>query len=390
MTETYLITFKPVGRFYFGTSRSFADDFFARSSRFPTQTTILGTLRYNLLKARNLLDNLLRYPREINDEVKNLTGESEMKNISDEINSKNYFGIIKKISPVFICHQPNDLLFPHNFYFPVPYDVIYVRDKDGSKTIIGIEQIRFSRNMDNNNLITSVVIKTKEQPAELLGGNIFWDSYLNKKHLSLVNTLKYNDVFIEDSQPGIERGIGLESNRKTLNEKYYIKKDFRMQKDFSFGVIVHFKEAPPIESEDVFLGGERSLFRMMLTKIDNNNIGIPNDHMIMRKIIDENNFGDFDGSVKTSFSNDEAIIFLSPFFGEGYLKGVEHSVIEEMYSPRMLSRYNIKTNTFNVIPSRSVIYPSNELLINKVFAIPKIIGYNFALKFKYEVKDEPL
>jgi CRISPR/Cas system CMR-associated protein Cmr3 (group 5 of RAMP superfamily) len=57
MSVPYLITFKPYGRFYFGTSQSFGEGFYAMSSMFPTQTTILGAIRATILSQHDLLDH---------------------------------------------------------------------------------------------------------------------------------------------------------------------------------------------------------------------------------------------------------------------------------------------------------------------------------------------
>lgn len=378
MSEKYLIIFNPVGRFYFGTSQSFTDSFFARSSKLPTQTMLLGCLRHTLLKQNRLLDAELRYPRSVDDSVKNLTGEAAMKSIMETVNDGNYFGIIKKISPVFICHLPSGHLFPRNFYFPVPYDVVFKRhdvllDASGKKKIAGIEKIQFEKVSE----YYSVKNRTKESTANLFGGDLFWNHYFSAKELSILNTFKEDEIFIEDSQPGIGR-----KDRQTVKEKYYIKKDYRMHKEFSFGIIAHFSKTPPLENDDVCLGGERSLFRMTLTKIDEKHISVLNSHVIMKRLLSLNDYGDFDGSSKVNMANTSALVFISAFFGIGTIDGTIQCVLNNIYSPRMLQYKGKKTNTFNVIPSRTVIYSSGSLSVNKIFPISKLIGYNFVLKFK--------
>ncbi|MEW6654461.1 MAG: CRISPR-associated protein Cmr3, partial [Bacteroidota bacterium] len=57
MNKFYLITFTPLGRFYFGSANSWGESFYATSLKFPTQTTILGCLRRTMLKQKGLLDN---------------------------------------------------------------------------------------------------------------------------------------------------------------------------------------------------------------------------------------------------------------------------------------------------------------------------------------------
>ncbi len=379
MNHVYLITFEPAGRYYFGTSQSFADSFYARSSLLPTQTMLLGCLRYTILKQKNLLDKEMRYPKSI-DEVQTLTGEAKMTSISDTVESGNYFGIIKKISPVFVCRQPKGQLFPQNFYFPVPFDVIYIRDNNrrdetGNKEIIGVERILFEKVTN----YFSVRKRTKEYTADLYGGNLFWKNYIDGINLNLTDTFKKEKIFTEDSHPGIRRYDG----RKTEESAYYIKKDFRLKKEFSLGIIVHCSQEFPLNEseEDVYLGGERSLFRMKLTKIDDKNIGVLNAHIIIKGFLDENYYGDYDGSKQFNDAGSKGIVFLSPFFGKGKIRTFEHSVINHIYSPRILQFRGGKTNTFNVIPDGSVLYLNNKLPATDIFNIPKLIGYNYAIKF---------
>jgi len=389
MAETYLITFKPVGRFYFGTSQSFSEGFFARSSHFPPQTTLLGALRFSLLKQNNLLDGGNRYPKKngagVVDDVKKLTGEASMQSINEEVGSGNYFGTIKKISPVFICQQKTGDPFPKDFFFPVPFDVIYKRyenerDENGEKKIIGLERIFVNEYSDKSGIYSAK--RTKEFSADSLGNNLFWETYFNNNNLELSHTIRYKEVFVDDSQPGISREReNIATKRTAIEGKFYIKKDYRLHKDFSFGIVVHFTQEFNLKNDDVFLGGERSLFKMTFIKINEQNIGVLQNHSIMKRFLGEKDFGDFDGSKKINLEKESKLVFISPFFGAGKIDGVAHSVINEIYSPRMIGADSRKTDTYNVIPSRSIIYTNGVLKIENTFPMPKLMGYNFAIKF---------
>jgi CRISPR type III-B/RAMP module-associated protein Cmr3 len=139
MSIPYLIKFKPYGRFYFGTPQSFGESFYAISSMFPTQTTILGTLRAAILQQNDLLDLEKRKPKlndskDIPDEVKQLTGTSKIVDLFDEDDN---LGKILKISPVFIVRQGKGSECVEDFLLPVPSDVIFdydevEKEKDGT------------------------------------------------------------------------------------------------------------------------------------------------------------------------------------------------------------------------------------------------------------------
>jgi hypothetical protein len=132
MSIPHLITFKPAGKFYFGTSQSFGESFFATSLMFPPQTTILGTLRASILEKKDKLNLETRLPSDLNDgELKELTGTSPMKGIDDLDDN---FGKILKISPVFIVRQKRESECPEDFLLPVPADVFL--NEDGKLNLV--------------------------------------------------------------------------------------------------------------------------------------------------------------------------------------------------------------------------------------------------------------
>ena len=377
MSIPYLITFTPTGRFYFGTSQSFGEGYYAVSSMFPSQTTILGTLRASILEKKGLLHLQTRTPNTTRmTEVHALTGKSEMKSL-DEAGTDNDFGKILKLSPVFIVKQKDNNSCPEDFLLPVPADVFSI---DGLKLIEYPEEKNvktFSRNSEHDSSY-HYNKRIKEPQAEYLGGIQFWQEYKGKKKLTFHESYLMEKIFVPDSQPGIAR-----KDRNKRDEYFYKKKDFRLAKEYSFGVIVHFAEEEVLEDRDVFIGGERSLFRMKLKKLPLTLSHIYTEHLVIKRFIDEKDFtGDYDGSKDVSFNKEKLVLF-SPFVGsDSSLQDLEFALINKMYTPRSLSSRTSKSDSFRTIPAGSVLFPGKQFKkITTYYPIPLKIGYNFAIKF---------
>ena len=406
MSTPVLITFEPVSRFYFGTSQSFAESFNPKSSRFPTQTTILGCLRHTMLKQAGLLDKDGKYPNKAKEiEVHNLTGKSKMLNLLDTVeknrkeegavfstssDSTGYgydFGKLIKISPVFMVETYPANHIPAAFYLPTPENTIEVKERSGLYPKVVIKKVLyykvnnvlvFNNNGDRScSFINNEYHKTTA--AKCLGGARFWDDFIAGKEYFYDDLLNYDEVFIDDAQTGIGRD---KSNRITVNEKYYYKNDFRLKRNYSFGVIAHFAETGLIGDEDVVLGGERSLFRLKVMNIGNNDISLFGSHPVIKRFLNLEDNGDTEAEVGSG------LCLISSFFNNNKLDGYDYAIIPYVYSPRTTSMHRPKTDSFNMIPIGSVIFPNERYINNYQNNMLSKIGFNWSIKFlggyKYE------
>ena len=112
----YLIYFKPLTPYFFGGEQTFGDgenvNYFAKSNVFPQQTTILGTLRKEVLIQKGLFkENFSDYTDDKKIRMNELIG-----NQSYNIKSPFKFGVIKSISPLFIAESDN------TYYINIPKD----------------------------------------------------------------------------------------------------------------------------------------------------------------------------------------------------------------------------------------------------------------------------
>lgn len=111
----YLMTMEPLEPYTFGTEHSFKygkekptgrESYFVTSAEMPEQTTILGMLRFLLLKDRNKLKSNFLYSDEDRKEMKQIIGENSF----SFTGSNQDFGIIDSISPVFIINSEGQKL----------------------------------------------------------------------------------------------------------------------------------------------------------------------------------------------------------------------------------------------------------------------------------------
>lgn len=105
----YRVEFKPLAPYTFGTEQGLKFDganetgkesYIATSNLEPDQTTLLGTLRYLVLRKKGFLNTDFNYKdKEKQDSVKAFIGG---KSFQFQFEAKQEFGVINKISPIFL------------------------------------------------------------------------------------------------------------------------------------------------------------------------------------------------------------------------------------------------------------------------------------------------
>lgn len=386
MSSPYLITFTPINRFFFGSSHSFAEDFYVESMKYPQPTTILGCLRDTILLQERITKNSGgRYIVDIgHPNAKDLTGTSRVEGLND---SDDNFGKIERLSPIFIVKtQKNGSIA--DILFPVPADIErngdffrYIEYKKIDNAISNYSGMKkpFAILSDKNPKIPS--------PASL-GGREFWIKYIDNRQIP------YNSVYSEDEifKTHISVGIGCENKDTGMGKRYfkktvqkgmfYTKIDYSLHKDYVFGVIVWLGDNV-LEEDIVLLGGEQSAFQM---KISCARDGICSSHPVVTAII--NNKCDLFQNLNSCTNNDK-LVALSPLvFDESVnsrLKDImEHRIIQGIQSIRTLRRAANgiqKSDATCMIPSGSVLYPERSAKFSG-WKIPYKIGYNHVIKTK--------
>lgn len=123
MTD-YLVTFRPLGDYSFGSDRRFSfvgknnyseDEYapyFIRTNRVPEQSTVFGMIRYLILVSNGIqLNQNFQYDDDTRDNMKDLIGEKSF-SLNGGVQS---FGKLEKISPIFLRKNSKEIVILNPF-----------------------------------------------------------------------------------------------------------------------------------------------------------------------------------------------------------------------------------------------------------------------------------
>lgn len=240
MNYKYMVRLKPIDCYYFGGETTLgegnAQNYYVESNRLPQVSALVGIIRYEILRQNGLLSY---NPRKegILPHVEQLIGcQGFSMNSGPET-----FGIIRKLSPLFVENRAE-----RRFYTPLPLD-------DEVEVSLTGAECSFSASC------------TQASMADLKG-------YDPKKY----NNYKYwvsgdghkldeHEIFYTREQ------IGITKNGKAENDKDAFFKIILMGLNEAYNFAFLLETSEPIEEVRqglCTLGGNRSMFRMDLTKLD--------------------------------------------------------------------------------------------------------------------------
>lgn len=265
---TKLIELTPLTDFFFGGEATFGQDanrhYFVRSNLWPQQTSLLGMLRYELLKSEPRAFDLAEDMVTNKAEAAVLIGLHGFDGTHDEA-----FGIIEGLSPVF-------LLSPDN----VPYFLRSRAYLEESAEAFIEETSKPENNFRSMNLLgnTSAISDTgyRLMRRKATGGDA--ESYDGKIQFeeTLIglngNTLPVYYDFEEKDSNGVFVRVFKTGNRKeydgSTDDSGFFKQDFfKLKAGWRFAVLVEFNSELPSafgDTRSVQLGAERRLFRLKI------------------------------------------------------------------------------------------------------------------------------
>lgn len=384
MNKALLIAFTPINRFFFGGSYSLEDSFYAESLKFPQPTTVLGCLRHNILVQNGILPpiaiiNPKNIAARIGEEGKKLTGTS-MVNGLDDLDDN--FGIIKKISPVFIVKfKKNEI---EDFLFPVSADVVTKKEenekKEGTVSLHCFKYAKKDGKSSYSGRETEYAILSERNPklheACYLGGKDFWKAYINS------NPLPHHPYYEEDRIFIAHTSVGIKKNREEEEEEegmFYTKVDYSLRKGFAFAVIAWLKDDHRLKDGVAFLGGEQSTFLMKVFPLED----MP--HPIINMIL--NGKCDLPENLSNG-SNGEKLVALSPVVLDNdsnckFASAMEHRVVKDMHTTKIIRRAKAsKSEAISMISAGAVFYPKEPVSLTVNWTIPYKIGYNYVIKLR--------
>ena len=235
--NNYIVRLTPIDSYFFGGEVTFGEgtnqNYLVESNLLPQVSTVLGVMRYVILRQENLL---AAKSQDDFERVKSLIGE---KGFCMDPKVTNY-GVIKQISPVFVENYAD-----HKYYMPMPLDFGYdVRSDEDFEFLTeafaykkkGIEIEKFDcKNYDNYQ---------------------YWIDNSGKEKL------KESAIFKEVTQVGITKN----NRRDDENDAFLKQKSYRMAYGFCFTLSVSLDYDLDVSDSFVFMGGNRSMFRMQIEK----------------------------------------------------------------------------------------------------------------------------
>ncbi len=235
--QSYLVTLTPLEPYFFGGERTFhygtettmPDTYYIASEKTPNQTALLGVLRYAILDRYGLLwhSGETDAQRTLRAHSGRYVGEN-----SFSINGDNRFGLIEKISPLFLRRGETS-------YLPAPLNYRIVDEKDGGC-------LRFAAlpsSADAKRVPVNYTAKGHDLPAG--------------KYLPLCETTgELTDPFLSDVR------VGIDTKEK---KDGFFKKEYQMLKSgFRFAFYAALDESADVDgyTSTVFMGQGKSPFRI--------------------------------------------------------------------------------------------------------------------------------
>ena len=239
----YLLRLCPVESFFFGGEITFGDgineNYLVKSNPFPQQTTLLGAIRKELLIQRDYLTMkkdgyILDISRKT--DIERLIGHESF----DIAKDRQDFGVIRKLSPVFLCKS--GLSGDKEFFISAPGD-----------SGLEFDYIKGRSNLDKER--DYIPVMKGYYPKELL-----MEGFLN---VSSGETIIFDSVFIPVERVGITKGKGGVTGEKS----FYKQTAYRLKEGFEFASIVEMEGLDvEFESALMLMGAEKSAFMISAEK----------------------------------------------------------------------------------------------------------------------------
>lgn len=240
-TKRYIIKLTPLGSYFFGGENTFGEgkgksyNYFASSETMPQVSTIMGMLRYEILRRSGGLDGVV--PQK---DWHTLIGEQSF-SLEHILSSADpvSFGLISSISPVFLCDSDG------GYYTPMPLDQGITYNKVGGRSYY------------SGSIRPHVVMLDNFDHK-------FYDNY--RQWVDRQGRALSSSPFIFSSRPGI---IKNEKFRVSGDDEAYYKQEVvSLQKGFGFAFIFETPESTSyFDSEQtcfVRLGADNSMFAMSI------------------------------------------------------------------------------------------------------------------------------
>lgn len=243
--KTYLLKITPLEPYTFGTDQRFKyngeegtgkESFYINSNELPEQTTVLGMLRFLILEhAKDFsIKSDFTYTKQEKERMKELIGSKSFQFESKEVQD---FGIIEKISPIFIMKEDH-------YYIKNPGH--HLVDENGQSNGF------FEMNKDK--------IKRTSNGSIALPNNYEVKKAVNTDFIALDETHSAaKDLFTHTYITGNKKT----EEMKEKNESFFKREIIRLNPDYNFALFLTVKDDYKFPSQAIgYMGLKRSAFKI--------------------------------------------------------------------------------------------------------------------------------
>ena len=263
--KKYMVRLTPVETYFFGGEATFGDDtkqnYYVRSNRLPQVSTLIGMLRYEVLRQKNLLYSYNEDKTKLPDKkskIKDAVGEVGF--VMDE--NVSHYGIIQKISPLFIENRKLK-----KFYTPLPLDFGINVHEDSSFQMSCVdlsEPIGNGNDTECNNVgYACTAMKAEGFDAKEYDNYLYWVDNENNK-------VSADEIFYQKEQVGITKTVQDPTDVSEAwddSNAFYKQITYGLHADYGFAFTMTVSEDIKQVSTKVFMGGNRSVFKMEITEL---------------------------------------------------------------------------------------------------------------------------
>lgn len=244
----YLIKLTPLQDYFLGKERSNAftgkvDGYFTESEDIPSQTTLLGLIRYLVLKKNDCLSEYGMKQEKIKMQQK-LVGKSSF-NIDV---SGQEFGIIKAIGPLFFIDDNNE------FYVHTPFNHKKCTNRECGKRI-NKKYTPFCMGLIEEGITDIQTGKSDIEKYTILPIDYESKDGIADNFIQLDNDLKiikWSDIFLES--------VKVRINRNNQEDGFFKKKYKNLQQGWHFAFYIDINDDEFEMCDTVYMGQEKSAF----------------------------------------------------------------------------------------------------------------------------------
>ena len=269
--STYLVRMTPLEPFTFGGEKGFRFEsqdvekgrnntanisYYQTSRELPEQTTIIGMLRYLILRHNGVAKDFCKYTNDDKQKIHELIGESSFSFQNREF----LMGKLKSVSPVFIVDQEQN-------FEKISYYIRNPLNNIGDKTYRPMK-------MNTQKIVTSV--GKIELPVVDSDNGYTTKTHLNYGYLNIGTVDQPKAEFVENM---FESRLitGNRKNNKKNDEDGFFKRQalcFKCEKDkkYSFALFVECEEGILPKNMLSYMGLKKSSFRVECTKVIENDL----------------------------------------------------------------------------------------------------------------------